>query len=51
LKQVAESGVFNLAGLTPMRSAEVADLYEVLTYLSATKAQNEVQQRMSNIKK
>lgn len=46
LKQVAEGGVFNLSGYTPMRSAEIADLYEVMTYLSACKAESNVQQEM-----
>ena len=50
LKQVAEAGVFNLTGLTPMRSAEVADLYEVFTYLSACKAESDVQQEMAKQK-
>ena len=43
---MAESGVFNLSGYTPLRSAEIADLYEVFTYLSAVKAESEVQNRM-----
>ena len=37
--QLAESGVFTVNGFSPMKSAELADLYEALTYLSAKKSE------------
>jgi hypothetical protein len=34
IKKVAESGLFNLTGFTPMESAEKAKLYQVFQYLA-----------------
>jgi hypothetical protein len=44
LKSIAESGVFNLAGHTPLKSAQLANLYEVFNYLAAVKAEQKVQE-------
>lgn len=46
LKAIAESGVFNLPGHTPMRSAQLANLYEAFNYLSAVRAQQQVQENI-----
>jgi len=50
LKQLAESGVFNIAGLTAIKSAERADLYEAFTYLSAVKSEQLFLQRLAEQK-
>lgn len=39
LKTLAESGLFNLPNHSPMKSAQLADLYEALYYLSSLKAE------------
>jgi hypothetical protein len=39
---VAESGLFNLTGYTPMQSAEKAKLYEVFQYLASKAAEEKV---------
>jgi len=41
LKDIAEAGVFNRGGLTPMESAEQAPLYDAFHYLSAKAAETE----------
>ena len=51
LKTIAESGIFNRPDMTPLQSAESADLYEAFTYLSACKAESEYQKRLQNVKK
>lgn len=49
LKQIAESGIFNRPDETPMRSAELANLYEAFTYLSSIAAENEYQKRYQDV--
>jgi hypothetical protein len=51
LKTIAEAGIFNRPDMTPLQSAEQADLYEAFTYLSACKAEAEYQKRLQNVKK
>ena len=46
LKQIAEAGIFNRPDLTPLESAEQANLYEAFTYLASVAAQNEYQERL-----
>jgi hypothetical protein len=48
---VAESGLFNLSGLTPMQSAEKAKLYEVFQYLASKAAEEKVVEDLSKQKK
>ena len=43
IKAVAEAGIFNLAGLTPLQSAERANLYEAFQYLAAKAAEAKAQ--------
>jgi hypothetical protein len=47
IKKVAESGLFNLSGLTPMQSAEKAKLYEVFQYLASKAAEEKVIEDLS----
>lgn len=47
LKAIAESGIFNRPDMTPLQSAEQADLYEAFTYLAACKAQSDYQNRLN----
>jgi len=49
LKAIAESGRFNQPTLTPLQSAEQADLYEAFTYLAACKAEADYQKRLSEV--
>jgi hypothetical protein len=49
IKQIAESGIFNRPDETPMRSAELANLYEAFTYLSSVAAESEYQQRYQEV--
>jgi hypothetical protein len=42
IKKVAESGLFNLTGFTPMESAEKAKLYQVFQYLASKAAEEKV---------
>jgi hypothetical protein len=49
LKSIAESGIFNQPTLTPLQSAEQADLYEAFTYLAACKAEADYQKRLSEV--
>ena len=49
LKQIAESGIFNRPDETPMRSAELANLYEAFTYLSSIAAESEYQQKYQEV--
>ncbi len=51
LKTIAEAGIFNQPTLTPLQSAEQADLYEAFTYLSACKAEAEYQSKLQDVKK
>ena len=39
---MAESGLFNLSGYTPMESAEKAKLYQVFQYLASKAAEEKV---------
>ena len=39
---MAESGLFNLNGITPMESAEKAKLYQVFQYLASKAAEEKV---------
>lgn len=48
LKALAEAGVFNRAGFTPMESAERAPLYDAFHYLAARTAESEY---ISNLSK
>lgn len=50
LKEIAEAGVFNRAGLTAIESAEVAPLYDAFHYLSAKAAEVEYQNKLINLK-
>ena len=43
LKRLAEAGIFNRPDTTPLRSAEMANLYEAFMYLAATAAQENIQ--------
>ena len=43
IKAVAESGIFNLPGYTPLHSAERANLYEAFHYLAAKAAEAKAQ--------
>jgi hypothetical protein len=48
---VAESGLFNLNGYTPLQSAEKAKLYEVFQYLASKAAEEKVIDEISKSKK
>jgi len=39
LKTLAESGMFNLPDHSPMKSAQLANLYEAFYYLASLKAE------------
>jgi ABC-type molybdenum transport system ATPase subunit/photorepair protein PhrA len=47
IKKVAESGLFNLTGFTPMESAEKAKLYQVFQYLASKAAEEKVIEDLS----
>ena len=51
IKKVAESGLFNLTGYTPLQSAEKAKLYEVFQYLASKAAEEKVIHEISKAKK
>lgn len=42
LKRLAEAGIFNRPDQTPIKSAEMANLYEAFMYLAATTAQENI---------
>lgn len=44
---MAESGLFNLSGYTPMESAEKAKLYQVFQYLASKAAEEKVLDEIS----
>jgi len=46
LKQIAESGIFNRPDMTPIKSAELAPLYDAFTYLAARAAEAEFQSNL-----
>jgi hypothetical protein len=48
---VAESGLFNLNGYTPLESAEKAKLYTVFQYLASKAAEEKVIDEISKSKK
>jgi len=50
LKTIAESGIFNRPDMTPLHSAERADLYEAFTYLAACKAEADYQRKLNETK-
>ena len=50
LKTIAESGIFNRPDMTPLQSAEQADLYEAFTYLAACKAESDYQRKLNETK-
>lgn len=50
IKYLAESGVFNLAGLTPIESACRANLYEAMQYLAAKSAEAQIAEAMAKQK-
>jgi hypothetical protein len=47
IKKIAECGLFNLAGLTPLQSSERANLYEVFQYLASKAAEEKVIEDLS----
>ena len=49
LLRVAECGLWNIAGLTPLQAAEKADLYRVLTWLSYENKRNEIENNYSKL--
>ena len=49
IKQLAESGIFNRPDLTPLHSAEQANLWEAFTYLSSVAEENAYQNRYSEV--
>jgi hypothetical protein len=49
LKSLAESGIFNRPDLTPLESAEQANLYEAYTFLSARSAEVEYQNNLNQV--
>jgi hypothetical protein len=51
IKKIAECGLFNLSGLTPMQSAEKEKLYEVFQYLASKAAEEKVIEDLSKQKK
>lgn len=50
LKALAESGIFNRHGLTPMESAEQAPLYDAFYYLEARAAEQDFLNNLQNQK-
>ena len=50
LIQLAESGIFNQTGLTPLKAAERANLWEAWMYLNVKAAQNELTNEIINSK-
>lgn len=50
IKYIAESGVFNLSGITPIESACRANLYEAMQYLSAKSAEAQIAEAMAKQK-
>lgn len=48
---MAESGLFNLSGYTPMESAEKAKLYQVFQYLASKAAEERVMEDLTKQKK
>lgn len=48
---MAESGLFNLTGYTPMESAEKAKLYQVFQYLASKAAEEKVVDDLTKQKK
>lgn len=48
---MAESGLFNLTGYTPMESAEKAKLYQVFQYLASKAAEERVMEDLTKQKK
>ena len=48
---MAESGLFNLSGYTPMESAEKAKLYQVFQYLASKAAEEKVIDDLTKQKK
>lgn len=50
LKEIAEAGVFNRAGLTAIESAEAAPLYDAFHYLSAKAAETDFKNRLIETK-
>ena len=51
IKKVAESGLFNLSGFTPLESAEKAKLYQVFQYLASKAAEEKVLENLAKQKK
>lgn len=41
IKEVAEAGVFNQAGMTPIEAAGRANLYDFMNYIAAKRAEDE----------
>ena len=46
--EVAKTGLFNVSGLNAIQSAEKANLYEVMTYLSLQADINKVNDAIAN---
>tara|TARA_R110000822_G_scaffold281354_1_gene403071 strand:+ start:185 stop:370 length:186 start_codon:yes stop_codon:yes gene_type:complete len=51
IKKVAESGLFNLSGFTPLESAEKAKLYQVFQYLASKAAEDKMLENLAKQKK
>ena len=51
IRKIAECGLFNLAGLTPLQSSERANLYEVFQYLASKAAEDNLYNEIQKQKK
>ena len=49
LLRVADTGLWNISGKTPIQSAELADLYDVLTWLSYDNTKNSIERKYSKL--
>ena len=50
IKHLAECGVFNIAGMTPIESACKANLYEAMQYLAVKSAEAQIAEAMQKQK-
>jgi len=51
IRKIAECGLFNITGLTPMESSEKAKLYEVFQYLASKAAEENLIHELQKTKK
>ena len=51
IRKVAESGLFNIAGLTPIESSEKAKMYDVFQYLASKAAEENLINELQKTKK